>query len=83
MSNINKIINNEKFMELENKIPKINNTLTSTSTTEILSANQGYILNDTFNHFQINLSNIGSIAVFNQINSFLNNLNNRVNNLKP
>ena len=51
MSNIDRIINKEKFTELETKIPKVNNTLTSTSITEGLSANQGKVLNDKFSNY--------------------------------
>jgi len=83
MSNINKIINNEKFTELENKIPKINNTFTSTSTTEIIGAFKGKEINDKFTSFSNSLNNYAPISQFNSLNTQVNNLNATVNNLKP
>jgi hypothetical protein len=73
------ILNKEKFLELESKIPPVNNTLTSTSTKEGLSAYQGKVLNDKAVNLNTNLSNYTTLQQYNNLNSIVTSLNTTVN----
>jgi len=81
MSDIDRIVNKEKFTAIESKIPPVNNTLTSTSTKEGLSANQGKILNDKAVSLNTNLSNYTTLNQFNSLQTTVSNLNSQISNL--